>query len=157
IVRAKTLQYSFEHEDNVPQIGIMSLKGKVTVAQGGKALLEGKHGGDLAEVSVKFVSDGSNVQSTLLLDGQDRREAADTPKSFHESLTKSFSRCGCYVIRRLMDHEFQPGEDPKLDVEKLLVVSDFKLGPREKVGKVDTQAIHYRLDFIGHDRFAATV
>src|SRR5262249_47214690 len=111
----------------------------------------------LSDGSFKVVSDGAKMQSTLSNSEEQTRSAANTPKSFHEVMTKSFSRCGCYVIMNLMGQELPRKESPEVDIEKVLVVSDFKLGPREKVGQVDAQAIHYRLDFQGHERFAATV
>jgi hypothetical protein len=156
IVGAQTLQFSFEHEYKVVKVGVMSLKGNATIAQGNKALLQGEHGG-LARGSVKVVSDGSKMKSTLSPSGENKGSFADTPKSFHDVLTKSFSRCGCYVIANLMGNELEPEKRAEINIDKVLIVSGFKLGPREKIGKADTQVIHYQLDYKGAQKFVVMV
>jgi hypothetical protein len=95
------------------------------------------------KMRLRIVSDG--VHQMMEGNGLDRPQLCDTPKNLNADILTWMSRTGLVLPQA-------PLPDQKVDAAKdRFVVSDFRLGIREKIGERDTQRLEYQLSPKGID------
>jgi outer membrane lipoprotein-sorting protein len=114
-------------------------KGNFRIAEGHKARMEFE--GDIAGQTMKVlvISDGKSTYSKL----NEMADTKDNPaakKDFEKALAFT-ARIGLVSALEVVGSKGPPNEDT--DIDKLAVIKDFKLGDKEKIGKQETQVVHY--------------
>ncbi len=150
--KAKTLECVF---DGYLPTDLGSFEGTLLLAEGNKVRLEINKSKDdglqltpeaakkYGKMRLRIVSDG--VHLMMEGNGLDRPQLRDTPKNLNADILTWMSRTGLLLPQA-------PLPDQKVDCAKdRFVVSDFKLGIREKIADRDTQRLEYQLSAKGAD------
>lgn len=141
--KAKSLDVSFETLWGEAALrNGQKLKGTLVAMSGNKLRLQVK-GGEKNEVVHLRISDGA--KAILVVEGNDDKpEPKKTPKNLILKYRTFLARSG--VLPALLPPSFGNEKD---DFRERLLVSDFKLGNKEKIGDRATQRINYLLRFKG--------
>ncbi|HYV34264.1 MAG TPA: hypothetical protein VE988_01085, partial [Gemmataceae bacterium] len=91
---------------------------------------------------IQLVSDGKQMQIQTKLD--QIPDSEPTPANVGKDLRGALIRGGLAMMCKLVDSE----NLANFDFEKERPISKFKMGAKEKVGKVDAQVIEYKLMFL---------
>jgi outer membrane lipoprotein-sorting protein len=140
ITSAKSLKVASEADFDLGG-QVIKFKGSSQQAEGNKARVEFE--GEIFGTAFKMslVSDGAKMLQSLPpgLPGAAAPEVKKTPDNLNKMLAGVTARAGVMAASGVMEKD-----DPaQFDIDKKAPVSDFKMGPKEKVGNVDTQVIEY--------------
>ena len=129
---AKGVKMAFEI-DAVLDKNNDKMRGVVTVTEGNKARLEvtGSPGGKQKNMTI--ISDGKQAYYT----------ASDAPKPETKPIEQNLSQTRPQILARggvFATFQIGPATE-KFDIDKMMPVSDFKLGKKEKVGTRDSQPV----------------
>jgi outer membrane lipoprotein-sorting protein len=109
------------------------MRGAVTVAEGNRARLEVTGSLDGKQKSITIIADGKQAYST----------ASDAPKPETKPIEQNLSQTRPQILARggvFATFQIGPATE-KFDIDKMMPVSDFKLGKKEKVGTRDAQPV----------------
>ena len=138
VYKAKVVEFESDSDIAGQQKGSMNLK--ATTAEGNKVnfSITIEFGG--RKQVMRAVADGKNGRQ---FEGDKAGKREETPRQIGVGLTTMVTRAGLVPIGK------GGGEDPfkadQFDKDKVLPLSDFKLGAKEKVGDVEAQAVEYKV------------
>lgn len=144
LLKAKTLQTPIEMNAVMGKDTLVALKGKLLIADGNllRLELEGQMRGK--EDKMTMLSDGTKMHMTSAMRPGN---TSDTPKELSQKVKSSVTRSSVFIGLFTVAPKAPDGEE--VDPTKLLPVSDFKLGKKEAVGKVEAQILEYQLKLPG--------
>ena len=144
ILKAKTLQSELDILAKGDKETFMAMKGRIAIAQGGKIRLELEGEVQKEKDKMTMVSDGK----LMVMDSSKRPgKSQDAQKQLTEMSLASMARSGI-VVSLFFTSARVGGDEEKekvFDIDKMLAVSDFKLGKKEAIDGKDAQAIEYKL------------
>jgi hypothetical protein len=146
--KAKTLSLSFDgkFETDSPPFKGWKLKGTVAVMDNkSRAELNGGKAGG-AQLKAVTISDG--VQTVDIQDST-RKIRRSAPKLRVSNLLTIVARPGFMMMTTPLPGK--PFTNPDFDFKEGFSVSNFKLGPKEKIGARDTQRLDYTLAVKGNE------
>jgi len=133
---AKSLKMGFEIGVDLDK-ETSKMRGAVSVAQGNKARLE-----------VTATAGGKERAMTVIADGKQAVVVeTDTPKAEPKPVESNFSQTRPQILARggvFATIEIGPSTE-NFDIDKVMAISDFKLGKKEKIGVRETQAVECTL------------
>lgn len=144
VLKCKTLQVQLEATLQSDKDTVMSMKGRLAVAQGDKVRLELDGTMKGKPEKMVMVSDGRKLRVTSssgrLGQGQDQ----DTKKHLGDAVLASLSRGGVFAALFMVAPE-APDQKDKFDPEKAFPISDLKLGKQEVILGAQAQALEYSI------------
>ena len=145
LAKAKTLECVFD-----VKFDTLSYKGSLFLAEGNRARLEINEATKGRLMRVLIVSDGTRLSGQD--NGMTHPKLEDTPKNLNAEILTWVARPGVFLPQA-------PLPDVKADDAKdRFRVSDFTLGPKDKVGKREAQRLGYQLTVKGqNDPFSVLV
>jgi outer membrane lipoprotein-sorting protein len=139
ILAAKTMQIEFEREVST-KFGKLTQNGNFDLAKESKKYRIKLAGKKMGELSLLFISDG---KSTYLKDEIKNKELrTDKPAEFHKNHLGMIAR-GCVSLLLHLHSTGLSGIPADHDINKVISVSKFELGPKEKIGDQDCQVIRF--------------
>lgn len=127
------------------------MSGELSLDEGGKARIEMVGKADQQTVNAGMVSDGKRVR--VHSSNQEEPRRYEAPETLGRLIRNCLARAGVMGAFDVVDGE----SGAKVDPDIAFVASGFKLGPREKVGEREAQAVLYRLARKGEEDSSATV
>jgi len=142
LTAAKTLQVSFEMD--IPSDKGGKFKGILWLADGNKLRMD--ISGEMAgqKVKLEIVSDGTKLKASGSEMPKPMEQA--TQKKLKDNVVTVMTRAGLFAGLFFPIIITDPEEQPKeLDADAMFGVSEFKLGPKEKIGQQEAQVLEYTL------------
>jgi outer membrane lipoprotein-sorting protein len=133
---AKSIKMAFEIDAAIDK-NTNKMRGVVTVAEGNKARLE-----------VNGTDNGKAQNMTLIADGKVAHyKGSEKPKGESKPVEGNLSQTRPQILARggvFATFQIGPATEA-FDIDKVLSISDFKLGKKEKVGVREAQVVEYTL------------
>jgi outer membrane lipoprotein-sorting protein len=126
-------------------------KGWVGLGKGDKARIEVEGRAEGKDISLGLMSDGKTMKVVTTPRGKETEEPL--PKNFGAMARTGVSRLGPTAALLLVHRRVQGKEEPDLD--KVLRLSDFKLGADAKVEGRDARVIEYKVIVAGDEKVSA--
>ncbi|HZN61977.1 MAG TPA: hypothetical protein VFC90_06185 [Planctomycetota bacterium] len=146
--QAKTLQLSWKMAAPVKE-GEITAEGALVLGEGNKARLD--VAAKLPGVDQKdlFVSDGTQLRSV-----GSRSSTVETPGTFNKTILGCLARGGPVYALTVINMNFYSKES---DPSKLITLSAFAMGKKERVGEREAQGIEFKATFEPANRQKSTV
>jgi outer membrane lipoprotein-sorting protein len=126
-------------------------KGVVELAEADKGRIEVEGSAEGKDIVLKMVSDGKTMKVMATPPGGEKEEPL--PKHFGAMVRTGLSRVGPIAGLLLAHPRVEGKEEPELD--KVLRVSDFKLGENAKVEGREARVIAYKVTLASNDKVSA--
>jgi outer membrane lipoprotein-sorting protein len=142
VLKAKTLQSEITLAAGADKDAFMDMKGRIAIAQGDRMRLELEGEVRKEKDKMTMVSDGSQ----MVMDSSKRPgKSQKAQKNLTEMAMASIARSGITVALFFVSERSDEKKDEDFSIDKMLAVSDFKLGKKEAIDGKDAQAIEYKL------------
>lgn len=142
VLKAKTLQSDLTVTAGAAKETFMDLKGRIAIAQGAKIRLELEGEVRKEKDKMTMVSDGNE----MIMGSSNRPgKAQKTEKHLTEITMASIARSGITAALFFTAQRSDEKEAEEFSIDKMLIVSDFKLGKKEAIDGKEAQAIEYKL------------
>lgn len=142
ILKAKTLQSEITVAAGGDKEVFMDMKGRLAIAPGAKMRLELAGEVRKEKDQMKMVSDGKQ----MAIDSSKRPgRSQEAEKNLTEIALASIARSGITAALFFASERSDEKKDEAFNIDKMLAVSDFKLGKKEAIDGKDAQAIEYKL------------
>jgi hypothetical protein len=141
ITTAKTVHIKFASKVMKGTKEAGHFKGVVDLGEGDKASVEVKGEMEGKDFSLKMTSDGKMLKAVVTPSGEGKEEPL--PKNFGKMVRSALARVGP-TGALLMSRHKQPGAEEQ-DLDKLLRISDFKLGADAKGEGRGARVIEYKV------------
>ena len=141
VLKAKTLQSEITVSAGAEKESFMDMKGRIAIAQGAKMRLELEGEVRKEKDKMTMVSDGSEM---LLNSSKRPGKSQKAEKNLTEVALASIARSGITVALFFVT-ERSDEKAEAFDIDKMIAVSDFKLGKKEAIDGKDAQAIECKL------------
>jgi outer membrane lipoprotein-sorting protein len=126
-------------------------KGVVDLGEGDMARIEVKGEVEGKKITLEMTSDGKKMKVVATPPGKEKEEPL--PRNFGAMVRTGLSRVGPTAGLLLGHPRIEGKEDP--DIDKLLRVSDFKLGENAKVEGREARVIEYKVTLRGTEKASA--
>lgn len=146
VLKAKTLQSDLTVTAGAAKETFMDLKGRIAIAQGAKIRLELEGEVRKEKDKMTMVSDGNEM---IMTSSKRPGKAQKTEKNLTEMTMASIARSGITAALFFSVQRSDEKEVEEFSIDKILAVSDFKLGKKEAIDGKEAQAIEYKLKVKG--------
>ncbi len=125
---------------------VTKLKATGQFAEGNKSRIDAESDDGSRQMKLLFISDGKQTGKLIPGPVPQFADSGATKAKHNESLIAAVARAGMVASVKIAE------EGELLDLEKIMPLSEFKLGAKERVGAAEAQIVEFVLTFDGKQR-----